>query len=509
MAELAGWAQSQPDKAALVFADSGAIVTFAQLDDRANRVAHWLIGLGLGPGDGVAYLLDNSPTIFELAFAARRAGLYYTPLNTSLRPAEIAYVLKDSGARVLVVGPSLAALAQEICAGLDHPPLIFALGSSYDEAMAAVPGPSPLPPRPLGRDFIYSSGTTGLPKGIRKPLVPYADKDREDPEVTAWRRAFEFDAASIYLSPAPLHHAAPIRYCMRTIQLGGTSVVLRKFVAEAALRAIPQYGVTHSQWAPVMFVRLLALPQAVRDSCDLSTMRYAIHAAAPCPIALKQQMLDWWGDCLWEFYGGSEGLGLTRISSAEWRDHQGSVGRAVLGQLHILDEGGAELPAGQIGRIFFSGGPVFEYFNDPDKTRAAHDHRGWATYGDLGHLDPEGYLYISGRRTDLIISGGVNIYPQEIEDCLSAHPQVQDVAVVGVPDAEYGEAVKAVVQLRDPAAAGPPLAAELIAFCRARLPGFKTPKSVDFDPQLPRQDNGKLLKRQIKDRYWDPTGRSM
>lgn len=505
MVDLAGWANTSPDKIALTFPETGATVSYSELDARARRVSQWLIGLGLQAGDVVAYMLDNGPVIFELAFGARRAGLYYTPLNTHLREAELAYVLRDSGARLLVVDAAYTDLARQIA--VDAPDLRIVVNGgagddAYDRALAQNPPSSEAQGRPVGRDFMYSSGTTGFPKGIRKPLTPFEDRHAEDREVATWRRAFGFDTESIYLSPAPLYHASPLRYCMRTLQIGGSCVVLRKFDAALALACIERFKITHSQWVPIMFVRLLDLPDEIRGRHDLSSMRYAIHAAAPCSVAVKERMLAWWGERIWEFYGGSEGIGLTLLSSAEWRAHKGSVGRATLGEIHVLDEDGHEVPAGEMGKVFFANGPKFAYHNDPEKTRSAHNDKGWATYGDIGHVDADGFLFLSGRRVDLIISGGVNIYPQEIEDCLAEHPAVQDVAVVGVPNREFGEEVKAVVQLRDPQAGSEALAAALIAHCRARLPGFKTPRSVEFDAQLPRQENGKLLKRQIKERYW-------
>ncbi len=502
--DLGRWARAQPEKAALIFPEAGQVVSYGELDASVDRVARWLVSLDLQPGDVLAYLLPNSVQVFEIAFAARRAGLYYTPLNTHLRDAELAYVLKDAGAKVLVAGAEYADLASRLA----QPGLkIFIIGgglgaSDYEQAVEAAQAAAPPAERPSGRDFVYSSGTTGYPKGIRKPLTPVESAGEPDREVEAWRKSFQFGQDTIYLSPAPLYHASPLRYCVRTLQVGGTCVVLGKFEAEAALRSIETYKVTHSQWVPLMFIRLLALPQPVRQRHDLSSMRYAIHAAAPCPVSVKEQMIDWWGDRLWEFYGGSEGIGTTMIGPVDWKTHKGSVGKAVLGEVRIVGEAGSVVEPGQIGKIFFAGGPTFEYYNDPEKTRAAYNEAGWATYGDIGHLDAEGYLYLSGRRTDLIISGGVNIYPQEIEDCLSRHEAVFDVAVIGVPNTEFGEEVKAVVQLRNHADASEALAVELMAYCRSALSPVKTPRSVDFDAALPRQENGKLLKRLIKERFW-------
>ncbi|MCK8782895.1 AMP-binding protein [Roseomonas sp. NAR14] len=513
MDHLARWAAEQPDKVAAWFPDAeatpdDAALTYAALDARANRAAQWLIGLGLQPGDGICLLLENGPAMLELAYAARRAGLYYTPLSTHLRVPEVAYMLADSGARLLVTSPALAALAaavQEggIAEGLPR----FATGAglpgyqSYEAALAAYPAPAELPgDRPLGREFLYSSGTTGLPKGIRRDLLPGDRADKPD-WTPNWLRAYGFARDSVYLSPAPLYHAAPHRYVTRTLDLGGSVVVMRKFDAEAALALIERFGVTHSQWVPTMFVRLLGLPEATRRRHDLSTHRVAIHAAAPCPVAVKQAMIDWWGPILVEYYAGSESVGGTVIDSHEWLAHRGSVGRAFDSEVFILDAAGEQVPQGVIGNVWFRNGTRFRYHNAPEKTEAAFDAEGRGTYGDLGHLDADGYLYLSDRRADLILSGGVNVYPWEIEQALAHHPAVAEVAVVGVPHPEFGEAVHAVVRAADDAEPGPALATALIAHCRERLAGPKCPRSVEFADSLPRSETGKLLRRILKERY--------
>jgi len=534
MAHLQRWAQCQPEKVAIrVIGPDASVtpspsqgeqreaeqrewrteqaVTFAELDRWATRGAHWLISLGLDPGDGVAALLENRAELIELFFAARRAGLYFTPMSVHLAADEVAYILRDSGAKALVTSRAMAGLASS----LGTPP---ALGQRCFMLDGAVPGfhpleealarasDGPLPERPLGRDMLYSSGTTGHPKGIRRGLIPYANRLDIPPSTLALRDAFGFSADMLYLSPGPLYHAAPLAYVTRVLEAGGGAVIMRRFDAAAALGAIEQYRVTHSQWVPTMFVRLLALPEQIRNRHDLSSQRFAIHAAAPCPPEIKRRMIEWWGPVIYEYYAGSEGVGTTAINSADWLAHPSSVGRPIHGTPHILDDEGRELGPGEIGRIFFSGGVPFEYHNAPDKTAASRDAQGRMTYGDLGHLDSEGYLYLSGRRADLILSGGVNIYPQEIENVLATHPAVADVAVIGVPNAEYGEEVKALVQLvggrRAGAtpAAGPELAADIIAFCRARLSHVKCPRSVEFVDALPRLENGKLLKRLLKQR---------
>jgi long-chain acyl-CoA synthetase len=520
MTRLREWAEKQPEKMAFVFPELDKSMTFRELDEQADRAARWLVSLGLQAGDAIALLLENRPELLVLGFAARRAGLYFTPMSTHLKPPEIAHILKDCSARVLVTSAKMAGLAQDIlqtgAAGEVRRFMLDAPASGYDSceaAIAAVQADGPLSPRPVGRDFLYSSGTTGLPKGIRKALTPYEDRFKEDREVTVWQQAYGIGPDTVYLSPAPLYHAAPLRFTMRTIESGGSCVILVKFDAAAALGLIARYRVTHSQWVPTMFSRMLDLPEEERARHDVSSMRVAVHAAAPCPVHVKEKMIAWWGPVLTEYYAGSEGIGMTVIHSQEWLTHKGSVGRPALGTIHIVAESEesdseeiVELPPGEVGQVYFSGGPRFEYHNDPVKTRSAYNAAGWATYGDLGHVDEEGYLYLSDRRSDLILSGGVNIYPQEIENCLVLHPAVADAAVIGVPHRDFGEEVKAVVQLRDPAQAGPALAEELTAFCRERLSGIKTPRSIDFTTTLPRQENGKLLRRRLKEQYRQRAG---
>lgn len=509
MDALAAWAARTPDKAAVIFTETGHAdderLSFATLDARSNRVAQWLLSLGLAPGDTVAMVMENCAEVFEIGFACARLGLYYTPINWHLTPREVAHVLRDSRARIALTTPRSAELGHAAAAEAGGPEMIVTgPGGGYEAALERFPEVRALPEdRPIGRDFLYSSGTTGLPKGVRKPLAQSLETSSDAAEIAAWRRNYGFDEGAVYLSPAPLYHAAPLRFCMRVVEVGGTCVVMRKFDAEGALAAIARHGVTHSQWVPTMFVRMLALPEEAKAAHDLSSMRVAVHAAAPCPVHVKQRMFDWWGPIIYEYYGGSEGFGITSIAPQDWLAHPGSVGKATLGIIHILDDDGNELPVGEIGQIWFEGGPPFEYFNDPDKTRKALNAKGWATYGDIGHVDAEGYLYLSDRRVDLILSGGVNVYPKEIEDVIMAHPDVADVAVIGVPHPEFGEEVKAIVELHDPDRGGPAEAAMLAEFVESRLPKFKRPRSWEFE-RLPRLANGKLMKRQLKDRYRVP-----
>jgi len=493
-----------PDKTAVVIAESGESLTHRALQERTHRLAAHLIRW-LEEGEVIAVLLSNRLEYFEVCLAARRAGLYYAPVSTHLNAAELAYILQDSGARVLVTelrhAPLLDALDASVLDGL-RLLWVDGAGSAAGEDYAALVGQGPLPPlvqRRFGLDFAYSSGTTGRPKGIRHDMR--SDAVAAAVRSAGWTSFFQLDANSVYLSPAPLYHAAPLRFSLRCLGLGGTVVTMRKFDAEGALRAIDMHRVTHSQWVPTMFVRLLALPKALQRRHDLSSHRMALHAAAPCPIEVKRRMLDWWGPIVWEYYTGSERAGATVISPQEWLAHPGSVGRAVQGTLHIVDEQGQACPPGVDGLVCFEGGPRFEYHGDPDKTREAYTAQGWASFGDIGHVDGGGYLYLTDRRANMIISGGVNIYPQEAENTLLAHPLVHDVAVIGVPNADFGEEVKAVVELRQPELASQATADLLIAHCREHLSHLKCPRTVDFASALPRSETGKLLKRLIRDQY--------
>ena len=510
MSRLNRWAQQQPDRAALIDLGSGKTINFRDLNERVQRAAVWMVELGLPAGAGVLAVMENRSEIIEIGLATRRCGLYFTAASTHLTQPELAHIATDSQAEVIIVSEQTANIAIEL---LKRPELkhlkAFCVGEnqssslpSYETALAHANPATPLPLRPLGRDMLYSSGTTGFPKGIRRAMVAAEKRDEPEAEVVSWARNFGFDENAVYLSPAPLYHAAPLRYVMRTVETGGCAVLMKKFDAEQALAAIEKYRVTHSQWVPTMFVRILDLPKEIRDKYDISTMRVAIHAAAPCPVHVKQALLDWWGDIVYEYYGGSEGFGVTTINSTEWRSHLGSVGRATLGVLHIVDEEtGNELPVGEIGKIYFSGGPSFAYWNDPEKTKSAYNEQGWATYGDMGYVDAEGYLYMADRRTDLILSGGVNVYPQEIENAISQHPAVQDVAVVGVPDDAFGQVPKAIIQLKDYSQAGDALALDIIKFCEPHLSKVKMPRSIVFEKELPRLETGKLLRRVLKERF--------
>ena len=500
---LAQNAARMPEKLCAIFPDTGESLTFAALDAGANRVAHGLIALGLQPGEGIALLLENGPQFLTLTYGAKRAGLMVTPLSIHLRPPEVAHVMRDSGARCLIASGNLGALAGALdLADVPHRFVTEGAVAGFTPLSALIEGQPetwPADERPIGREFLYSSGTTGLPKGIRRAPIAFADRLKPEFDMT-WKAFYGFGEDTVYLSPAPLYHAAPNRYVQRCMDLGGTAVILRKFDAERCLAMIEAYRVTHSQWVPTMFVRMLALPAEVRANYDLSSHRCAIHAAAPCPIPVKRAMIEWWGPILREYYAGSEGIGVVFIDSATWLGKPGSVGRPAYGRVHILGEEGEELAPGETGRIWFEGGPKFAYHNDPAKTAQAYNAHGWASLHDLGWLDGEGFLFLSDRRADLILSGGVNVYPAEIEAVLTQHPRVSEAAVIGVKDDEFGERARAlVVPCGD--AGDDALADELIALCRQHLSGPKVPRAVEFLDELPRSEAGKLLRRVLKERY--------
>ena len=499
-------AQTHPDKPAYIMAGSGETVTYRQLDAQSNRIAQLFRSLGLKAGDHIALFLENNARFFEICWGAQRAGLIYTAISSRLTAAEVDYIVSDCGARLFVTSRYLADKAAELAplmTGVAHRYMVDGTLPGYEswEEMVARQPAEPIADQVGGYDMLYSSGTTGRPKGVL-PVVEPQPIDAESPLLTLTRKVYGMSEDTIYLSPAPLYHAAPLRFNMSVMRLGGTSVIMEHFDAEEFLRLIEAHKITHSQLVPTMFVRFLKLPDAVRLKHDVSSLRCAIHAAAPCPIPTKEKMIEWWGPVVWEYYGGTEGNGLTMCNSAEWMAHKGTVGRAVIGTLRIIDEEGNELPAGESGTVYFADGRKFEYHNDPKKTAESRHPRGWTTLGDVGYVDADGFLHLTDRKAFMIISGGVNIYPQEAENLLITHPKVMDCAVFGVPNADFGEEVKAVVQPRDMEEAGPALADQLMAFCRRHLADIKCPRSIDFEAELPRHPTGKLYKRLLRDRYW-------
>jgi long-chain acyl-CoA synthetase len=497
-------AAATPDKPAYILAGSGEVVTYRELEDRSNQAAQLFRAAGLKAGDHLALFSENSARYLQVCWGAQRSGLFFTCIPSGLTADEAEYIIRDSGAKILLASATLAGVAAQLAGRLPDLKL-YALGGqiegflAYDEAADTLPT-SRIADEQAGIDMLYSSGTTGRPKGVKiPPQVTRID------EFGGGFRFFEFlgaDPSTVYLSPAPLYHAAPLRATMYMHRIGATSIVMDRFDAEQALQLIERHRVTMSQWVPSMFVRMLKLPDAVRSGYDLSSHTVAIHAAAPCPVEIKRRMIDWWGPILHEYYSGTEPVGLVYASPEDWLARPGTVGRALFGQVRIVGEDGSEAPVGQEGMIYFSGGATFEYHHDPEKTAGGRNAQGWVTLGDIGRLDEAGYLYLTDRKAFVIISGGVNIYPQEVENVLITHPRVADVAVFGTPNEDFGEEVKAVVQPADWTDAGPDLARELLDFCRARLSKVKCPRSIDFDQELPRSPTGKLYKRLIRDRYW-------
>jgi long-chain acyl-CoA synthetase len=497
-------AQSTPDKAAIIMG-SGEVVSYRQLNDRSNQCARLFASLGLGRDDAVALFMDNRPEYFYATWGAQRSGLYYTPISTHLAAAEVAYIVENCEAQVVVLSYTQREVASRIRSDLPGVRSWLMVGGtiagfgSFEELLDKFPV-TPVAREMEGCVMLYSSGTTGYPKGIRN-LNLEREIGNPEPPVRGILASFGISADSVYLSPAPLYHAAPLRFCMAMHRIGATAVVMEHFDPEQALRLIERHRVTLSQWVPTMFIRMLKLPQAVRESYDVSSQQVATHSAAPCPVEVKQQMIAWWGPILVEFYGATEGHGGTQIDSCEWLAHPGSVGRPVYGSLHILDDQGRELPTGDVGTVYFAGGAAFEYHKSDEKTRESRVGN-MSTVGDVGYVDAEGFLYLTDRKANMIICGGVNVYPQETENALVMHPAVADVAVIGVPNEDLGEEVKAVVQPVDFDSAGEQLERELIDWCRERLSHIKCPKTIDFERQLPRSDAGKLFKRKIKERYW-------
>lgn len=503
---IADHASTAADSPALI--TDGGPIPFGELHARSRRVAALLHGAGLRRGDGVALVLPNRPEFFEITWGCQLSGLYYTAVNTHFTPDEVAYVIDDSDAKAVFVDTSEASgaqLAEHLRAANAGVTVHLAVGGAlpgwrpYEDALAAA---GEAPPPSDGSEMLYSSGTTGRPKAVRRSLP--ADGNGSWAQAVlemALIHKYGMDSSSVYLSPAPLYHAAGVNYTMAVHRVGAASILMRKFDAEAVLRLIETHRVTHAQFVPTMFVRMLKLPEAVRRKYDVSSLQCVIHAAAPCPVDVKHAMMEWFGPIIHEYYGGTEGFAGTTIGPEEWLAHPGSVGKP-LSPVHVLGDDGIELPVGESGELFFEGGPDFEYFKDPAKTASVSNNRGWRSLGDMGYVDDDGYLYLTDRSTFMIVSGGVNIYPQEAENLLVMHPKLVDAAVFGVPNDEFGEEVKAVVQPADGVAPGPDLEAELIAYCRAHLAGYKCPRTVEFSPELPRDPNGKLYKRRIRERYW-------
>jgi fatty-acyl-CoA synthase len=519
------FAVSTPDKPAVIIAGTGESQSYQELFAGANRLSRLLQAAGLREGDHYAILAENHLRYFEMAWAGLNCGLYVTPINSHLTAPEIAYLVNDSGSTVLITTAALAGVAEEIVPmtpAVTRRLMVDGVSDHHEslELVTAEFSPEPLVDAPRGNVMLYSSGTTGRPKGIRFPLPNHPATAGDEALLAQSRALLDLEPSTVYLSPAPLYHAAPLRVSSLVHCTGGTVIVMDRFDPEEALRAIERYRVTSSQWVPTMFVRLLKLDPDIRARHDLSSLRIAVHAAAPCPPEVKRQMIEWWGPILTEYYSGTENIGTTILTSAEWLEHPASVGRVYGSVIHICDDNGtevservdadpsgkADVPESVIGTVYFdTPSAEFSYHNNAEKTAAAAhpEHPSWRTLGDIGYLDTDGYLYLTDRRDFTIIAGGVNIYPREIEDVLIGHAEVADVAVFGIPHLEFGEQVKAVVQPLDWDAAGDDLAARLLEHCDTRLARFKLPRSIDFTPALPRLDNGKLYKKQLRDAYWN------
>jgi long-chain acyl-CoA synthetase len=503
-------AKVRPQQPAFIMATTGETVTYAELERRSNRLAHFLRAAGLDRLDHYAIFMENNIRYVECCSAGERAGLYYTCINSYLTPDEVAYILDNSESKILITSTAkcnvaLQAMAQcpriECCLIVDGPGAGDAV-VNLDAAVGGFPA-TPIPDESLGTAMLYSSGTTGRPKGILRPL-PESPPSQALPIVDYFGKAWRFREGMIYLSPAPLYHAAPLVGVYITIRMGGTAIIMDHFDPEQFLALVERHRVTHTQLVPTMFSRMLKLPKGVRRRYDVSSLEIGIHGAAPCPVPVKEQMIEWWGPIIFEYYGATEGLCLVACDSVEWLAHRGTVGRVLAGELHVLDEHLQPVPMGTPGTLWFKTASPFEYFKDPVKTKEARSPDGtMSKVGDVGYVDEDGYLYLTDRRTFMIISGGVNIYPQECENLLITHPEVADAAVFGVPNVDLGEEVKAVVQPMPGVHPSTDFAEELIAFCREHLAYIKCPRSIGFEKELPRLPTGKLYKRLLRDRYWD------
>jgi len=495
-------AAARPDHAAIINATTGDTVTYGELDAFANRMARWLRAKGASRGTSVGLLLENRPLYLELVWSAQRMGAMLVPIATRLTAPEIAYILKDAECSLLLTSAAFADVTDELAQIMPQLEIVDVDSDAFTQGVAAN-SPEMIDDPVPGQYMLYSSGTTGQPKGIMPPPPPSEDITAPNALVglATMGVGMPSDGSMVYLSPAPLYHAAPLGWCSTAHRLGGTVVIMEKFTPEGALDAIERYGVTDSQWVPTHFVRMLKLPEEERARHDLSSHQRAIHAAAPCPVPIKRAMIEWWGPIIQEYYAGSEGIGMSLVKSEDWLAKPGTVGKMIYGKAHVCAPDGSELPPGETGLLFFENETLPTYHKDPGKTAEAMHPQGWMTLGDIGHLDEDGFIFLTDRKSHMIISGGVNIYPQEIENLLVSHPQVLDAAVIGAPDDDLGERVVAVVQPVDMGQAGEALEQSLRAYLEPQLSKVKMPKSFDFRPDLPREANGKLYKRELRDEY--------
>ncbi|MFT3854058.1 MAG: AMP-binding protein [Ilumatobacteraceae bacterium] len=508
------YAVERADQPAIVMAGTGETITYREYEARTNRLAHLLRDHGLQRLDHYSIFMENNSRYLECCGAGERSGLYYTAINSHLTGDELAYIIDNSDSKALIVSRqtlpvALDAIGQcpklELCLLIDTtdgpPPADRGPFLDYLEETAKYPD-TPIADEYLGTAMLYSSGTTGRPKGIMRQLPELRPADALDLFsflMTAWR----YRDGQTYLSPAPLYHSAPQGATGLTIRSGGTVVIMERFDPEEYLALVERYRVTHSQLVPTMFTRMLKLPDDVKRKYDLSSLEVVVHAAAPCPVPVKEQMIEWWGPKIVEYYAATEGIGYSTCDSYEWLEHKGTVGRVILGKLHVLDEKFDEVPNGTSGTLYFESPAPLTYWHDEEKSKDAKTPDGrLATVGDVGYVDDDGWLFLTDRKTFMIISGGVNIYPQECENLLITHPKVQDAAVFGVPNPDLGEEVKAAVQLMPGIEPGPEVERELIAFCQEHLSKQKCPRSVDFEVELPRLPTGKLYKRLLRDKYW-------
>ena len=512
-------AATHPDRPAIIQAETGEVTTYGQLHERAVQLSNVLRDAGLQAGDHIAICMENNPRYLEVIWGCHYAGLIYTACSSRLTKAELVYIINDCAAKGFITSKYKADQALEIADDIPNATLRLMVGGTVDgydsfEDVVAAASTTPLENMVDGTDMLYSSGTTGMPKGIARAFAASPIGTAAGLATTLTVGLYQFSEDMVYLSPAPLYHAAPLRFNISVHAMGGTTVVMEHFDAENYLKFAEKYKATHTQVVPTMFIRMLKLDDDVRTKYDVSSLKVAIHAAAPCPKETKLAMINWWGPIIHEYYAGTEGNGFVYCNSEMWLAHPGTVGTAIQGIVHICDENGEELPRGESGTVFFEGSAAFEYHNDPEKTKASRDPkgRGWSTLGDVGYLDEDNYLYLTDRKAFMIISGGVNIYPQESENILVNHPKVVDVAVFGIPNDDFGEEVKAVIQPKTmPASAeeASALEKELIAYCRSQLADVKCPRSIDFREELPRHPTGKLYKRLLKDEYWQAAGRSI
>lgn len=502
------WAETDPNRIAVLLPDDRSM-TYGELASRSRTVAQDWSARGILAGDRVAIAMENRADFLVVAVAALRTSVRLVTVGTHLTIDEITHVIVDSDARLVVTSARYLDVVRGAVHDAPGAPVVLVADDDlppsdgvdrlYGETVD--PGPEATAGNLQGAFMFYSSGTTGKPKGILRDM-PDVQFAQGDPLTAGFGAMWGFTGGSVWLNSAPLYHAYPLQSCTSVVRWGGTLVLTERFDAEQTLQLIERHSVTHTSVVPTMFVRLLGLPAETRSRYDVSSLRCVIHAGAACAVSVKQAMMTWWGPILYEFYGGSENIGMVLITPQEWLEHRGSVGKPAPGTISVRDDDGRPVAPAVRGTVWFEHAPKFSYHKSPEKTAGVFDASGRATLGDLGYLDDDGYLYLDGRRVDLIISGGVNIYPAEIEDRLAAHPAVFDVAVIGVPDHEFGQQVKAVVELEPGVDASDELAAALMAHTRQILAGYKCPRSVDFTVSLPRTPTGKLLKRVLLEQYW-------